>query len=656
MATINYAAREINVKVVYYGPALSGKTTNLQIIHKKVPQESKSDMVSLATESDRTLFFDFLPIDLGKIKGFTTKIQLYTVPGQVYYNATRKLVLRGVDGIVFVADSSASKLAENLESLDNMEENLAEYGYSLKTIPIVLQYNKRDCEDPMSIAELDGKLNRYGSKCVPAVARMGEGVFDTLKVISKEVIGILNKKYEGATASSSDSSHYSPPPTMRQTTQIPTQQRAASNYDNYENYESDIDMPEYKSHTQKIPQVTPPKDDFSDFLDIPQTSPTNAAPKSNASFNPHDIMDSMDAPAPAREAPAAKPSYDSDFGLGLDDEIAPAPVKPAASPATAASNYNDDLDFAFDDVSAPPAAHAAPIKPAASPAPAASAYNDDLDFAFDDVSAPPPAAHAAPIKPAASPTPAVSNYDEISLDDNFDSNYQPKYTEKESHASQTSNAYDTDIKLGAVDDPIDSDFQQSYQPKESPAKETANAYGADIQLDDAYDSPIDLNPKPTATPAHQQEQTRPATTIIPSVNRVIETPMAPPTQHIQTVQSPPPPIQQAQPVQPTPPPVAQTSPILEDVLEDAYNTPPPRPAFQAGQMPNANAADPIRAAFQNKRPDSSVPPEKMMFTSMATDPKKAEHLIAAKKKPVNPKYKKSLLENLFKKQQTDKVE
>jgi len=202
MATINYAAREINVKIVYYGPALSGKTTNLQVIHKKVPQDSKGDMVSLATESDRTLFFDFLPIDLGKIKGFTTKMQLYTVPGQVYYNATRKLVLRGVDGIVFVADSSKDKLDENIESLDNMEENLSEYGYSLKEIPLVLQYNKRDCENPMSIDELNQKLNRYNSKSVGAIAFSGAGVFDTLKVISKEVIDVLNKKYEGSAAAS----------------------------------------------------------------------------------------------------------------------------------------------------------------------------------------------------------------------------------------------------------------------------------------------------------------------------------------------------------------------------------------------------------------------------------------------------------------------
>jgi len=196
MATVNYAVREISVKIVYYGPALSGKTTNLEIIHKKVPQEAKGDMVSLATESDRTLFFDFLPIDLGKIKGFTTKIQLYTVPGQIYYNATRKLVLRGVDGIVFVADCGAEKMSENIESLNNMEENLAECGYPLESIPIVLQFNKRDLENPIPIEELESKLNRYGSKCICATARTGAGVFDTLKAVSKEVIDALNKKYE----------------------------------------------------------------------------------------------------------------------------------------------------------------------------------------------------------------------------------------------------------------------------------------------------------------------------------------------------------------------------------------------------------------------------------------------------------------------------
>ena len=195
MASINYAAREISVKIVYYGPGLSGKTTNLQIIHRKVPQEYKSDMVSLATETDRTLFFDFLPLDLGKIKGFSTKFQLYTVPGQVYYNATRKLVLRGVDGVVFVADSSPDKVQENLESFQNLEENLAEYGYKRESVPIIIQYNKRDLPNAMTIDELQHLINKYNSPWSEAVANKGIGVFDSLKLIGKIVIDYLNKKY-----------------------------------------------------------------------------------------------------------------------------------------------------------------------------------------------------------------------------------------------------------------------------------------------------------------------------------------------------------------------------------------------------------------------------------------------------------------------------
>ncbi len=197
MASINYATREISCKIVYYGPGLSGKTTNLQIIHRKVPNKEKSEMVSLATETDRTLFFDFLPLDLGSIKGFSTKFQLYTVPGQVYYNATRKLVLRGVDGVVFVADSQADKLQENLESFANLEENLREYGHSLDTIPMVLQFNKRDLPNVMSVEELSSFLNKYQSPYFEAVASTGVGVFTTLKAIGKSVIDRFNAKYAG---------------------------------------------------------------------------------------------------------------------------------------------------------------------------------------------------------------------------------------------------------------------------------------------------------------------------------------------------------------------------------------------------------------------------------------------------------------------------
>ena len=195
MASINYGAREISVKIVYYGPGLSGKTTNLQVIHRKIPIEHKSDMVSLATETDRTLFFDFLPLDLGTIKGFSTKFQLYTVPGQVYYNATRKLVLRGVDGVVFVADSAQDKIQENLESFQNLEDNLAEYHYKREEVPIILQYNKRDIPNALSIEELEQQVNRSNLPWTEAVANKGIGVFDSLKLIGKIVIDNLNKKY-----------------------------------------------------------------------------------------------------------------------------------------------------------------------------------------------------------------------------------------------------------------------------------------------------------------------------------------------------------------------------------------------------------------------------------------------------------------------------
>lgn len=195
MATINYAVREISVKIVYYGTGLCGKTTNLQVIHRKIPTEHRSDMVSLATETDRTLFFDFLPLDLGKIKGFATKFQLYTVPGQVYYNATRKLVLRGVDGVVFVVDSASDKLQENIESFKNLEDNLAEYGYHRENIPIILQYNKRDLPNAMPVDKLNLLINKYGLPWNEGIAVQGKGIFESLKLIGKMVIDNLNKKY-----------------------------------------------------------------------------------------------------------------------------------------------------------------------------------------------------------------------------------------------------------------------------------------------------------------------------------------------------------------------------------------------------------------------------------------------------------------------------
>ena len=221
MSMINYASREINCKIVYYGPGLGGKTTNLEHVYEKVSPTTRGKLISLATETERTLFFDFLPVDLGQIRGFRTRFHLYTVPGQVYYNASRRLILRGVDGVVFVADSQADRAEANVEAMQNLYDNLGEHGYDLTKLPFVVQYNKRDLPDAAGLDELDAVLNpgwevtdparqreaenpfRPGELLVErlpsgewwerapsfeAVASNGAGVFDTLKAVSKLVV------------------------------------------------------------------------------------------------------------------------------------------------------------------------------------------------------------------------------------------------------------------------------------------------------------------------------------------------------------------------------------------------------------------------------------------------------------------------------------
>jgi len=193
MSFINYSAREINCKIVFYGPGLGGKTTNLQYIYKKTNPDSKGKMISLATESERTLFFDFLPLALGNIKGFKVRFHLYTVPGQVFYDASRKLILKGVDGVVFVADSQAERMEANIESMDNLRRNLQEQGYNLDNLPFIVQYNKRDLPSAISVDELNQALNPKGVPFFEAVAPQGQGVFETLKEIAKQVILEIKK-------------------------------------------------------------------------------------------------------------------------------------------------------------------------------------------------------------------------------------------------------------------------------------------------------------------------------------------------------------------------------------------------------------------------------------------------------------------------------
>jgi len=193
MSLINYSSREINCKIVYYGPGLCGKTTNIQYVYNKVDPGTKGKLITLATEMDRTLFFDFLPLELGTVKGFKTRFHLYTVPGQVYYDASRKLILRGVDGIVFVADSQASRYDANIESLYNLHENLEEYKLQVEDIPFVLQYNKRDMGDIIGLDEMEQELNPEKNPSFEAVAVNGNGVFDTLKCVAKGVLKKLSQ-------------------------------------------------------------------------------------------------------------------------------------------------------------------------------------------------------------------------------------------------------------------------------------------------------------------------------------------------------------------------------------------------------------------------------------------------------------------------------
>ncbi|REJ79885.1 MAG: hypothetical protein DWQ36_01215 [Acidobacteria bacterium] len=229
MVFFNYSTMQMAAKIVYYGPGLCGKTTNLQHIYNRTSNDSRGEMVSLETDTDRTLFFDLLPIDVGTIQGFNTRIQLYTVPGQVFYNTTRKLVLKGVDGVVFVADSQRAMRNTNIESFSNLEQNLAEIGLSVKEVPLVLQYNKRDLRDILSVEELNETLNREGWPYFEASALQGDGVFETLKGISKLTLLSLKRRIAEMQAKSSPAGKAAPQqPPQQQEKQPQRPARAAA--------------------------------------------------------------------------------------------------------------------------------------------------------------------------------------------------------------------------------------------------------------------------------------------------------------------------------------------------------------------------------------------------------------------------------------------
>lgn len=316
MVLFNYATKEITAKIVYYGPGLCGKTTNLQFVYDSLPSNNKSKMLSLATKTDRTLFFDFLPLDLGKIRGMRTKLQLYTVPGQVYYNSTRQLVLKGADGVVFVADSQDFAVDANLESLQNLEDNLKRQGVRLREMPLVLQYNKRDLPNALSVAELNKEVNKMGVPSFESVATTGLGVEETLKGITQLVLAHLVKKYglEGA-----------------------------------EPLEKEIQI--LNARTQ--PAETPADSLWDEDEDEPFGDSTAAAPA------PADAASSRAAVA------TAAPAGDSEFELddAADDTIplVATELLPAAAPVNAFANPFDDVTDYFTPSASPAAAAAAAI-------------------------------------------------------------------------------------------------------------------------------------------------------------------------------------------------------------------------------------------------------------------------------------------------------
>jgi hypothetical protein len=379
MVLFNYSTRELTAKIVYYGPGICGKTTNLQFIHENLPGEVRGKMLSLATKTDRTLFFDFLPIDLGEIRGMKTRVQLYTVPGQVFYNETRKLVLTGVDGIVFVADSQETMLGANVESFKNLEENLKAHGMKLGEIPHVIQFNKRDLPKLSAIEDLNAALNKYNAPFYESVATTGIGVQDTLKAIVKLVLLNLTRKYEPksvaegpvaappAAAGAAMASVASAPAAPRRVTAPAAESLAAPH-----------PMPEPKrTHIPLSPIETPAISRPAIPIARPEIRKATPAPiETIASFD-EDEIDGLVGEVEEIDAPMAPAATDEGAWIGTPETD----QEPSFADPSSAYGSNVALDDLLEDNPPSPAADPMP-QPAWRPAPPSSS-EFEVDRGFD---------------------------------------------------------------------------------------------------------------------------------------------------------------------------------------------------------------------------------------------------------------------------------
>lgn len=364
MVLFNYSTRELTAKVVYYGPGLCGKTTNLQYIHSTLPDNVKGKMLSLATKTDRTLFFDFLPIDLGQIRGMKTRVQLYTVPGQVFYNETRKLVLKGADGIVFVADSQATMIGANVESFKNLEENLKAHGMNLSEMPHVLQFNKRDLPKLANIEELNSAINRFNAPFYESVATTGIGVQDTLKAITKLVLLHLTKKYDPKTAAASASAQATPPSVS---VGVPPQAAVPP-----------VAAPPATGQTMQMPVAhVQPSPEMTQGIQLSSTPDVlGAPPVEPVPLAPNDLM-----PGESTIDRQADPSFGDDEIQDLVNEVqeseisaVPAEIAPTPDPAPAMEVFDLGGDVPPVDPHTPPAASESAVEPTVEP----TAFTDNV--------------------------------------------------------------------------------------------------------------------------------------------------------------------------------------------------------------------------------------------------------------------------------------